>query len=87
MAVRRAAVAAASAATLSLSLLVTSCNVNGAASAAEPKAQPPAKKAVATGSGGAVSSVNPYASRAGIEVLRKGATPWTRRWQLPPHWA
>ncbi|MGW1787757.1 gamma-glutamyltransferase [Streptomyces tubercidicus] len=72
MAVRRAAVAAASAATLSLSLLVTSCNVNGAASAAEPKAQPPAKKAVATGSGGAVSSVNPYASRAGIEVLRKG---------------
>ncbi|WP_327158931.1 gamma-glutamyltransferase [Streptomyces tubercidicus] len=72
MAVRRAAVAAASAATLSLSLLVTSCNVNGAASAAEPKAQPPAKKAVAAGSGGAVSSVNPYASRAGIEVLRKG---------------
>lgn len=72
MAVRRAAVAAASAATLSLSLLATSCSVNDAASATESKAHPPAKKAVATGSGGAVSSVNPYASRAGIEVLRKG---------------
>ncbi|MGA5563535.1 gamma-glutamyltransferase [Streptomyces platensis] len=72
MAVRRAAVAAASAAALSLSLLATSCGVNGTASAAEATARPPAKKAVATGSGGAVSSVNPYASRAGIEVLRKG---------------
>ncbi len=34
--------------------------------------KPPAKESVATGSGGAVSSVNPYASRAGIEVLRHG---------------
>ncbi|WP_406204146.1 gamma-glutamyltransferase [Streptomyces decoyicus] len=72
MAVRRAAVVAVSAAALSLSLLTTSCQVNGAASATDAKEQPPAKKAVATGSGGAVSSVNPYASRAGLEVLRKG---------------
>ncbi|MGW9431456.1 gamma-glutamyltransferase, partial [Streptomyces decoyicus] len=72
MAVRRAAVVAVSAAALSLSLLTTSCQVNGAASATDAKERPPAKKAVATGSGGAVSSVNPYASRAGLEVLRKG---------------
>src|SRR5436309_3753202 len=72
MAVRRAAVAAASAAALSLSLLSTSCNADGAAPAAGTTERPPAKKAVATGSGGAVSSVNPYASQAGLEVLRKG---------------
>lgn len=72
MAVRRAAVVAVSAAALSLSLLTTSCQVNGAASATDAKERPPAKKAVATGSGGAVSSVNPYASRAGLDVLRKG---------------
>ncbi|WP_407547910.1 gamma-glutamyltransferase [Streptomyces sp. Pv4-95] len=72
MAVRRAAVAAASAAALSLSLLATSCSAGGASPAADSKAQPPPKKAVATGSGGAVSSVNPYASRAGLDVLRKG---------------
>ncbi|UQA97668.1 gamma-glutamyltransferase [Streptomyces halobius] len=34
--------------------------------------KPPAKESVATGSGGAVSSVNVYATRAGIEVLRHG---------------
>ncbi|WP_336048219.1 gamma-glutamyltransferase [Streptomyces sp. CA2R101] len=72
MAVRRTAVAAASAAALSLSLLATACQVNAVPSAADAKERPPAKKAVATGSGGAVSSVNPYASRAGLEVLRKG---------------
>ncbi|MGX1850081.1 gamma-glutamyltransferase [Streptomyces sp. NPDC055299] len=72
MAVRRAAVAAASAAALSLSLLATSCATNGTAAAAASAPSAPAKQAVATGSGGAVSSVNPYASRAGLEVLRKG---------------
>ncbi|UGY94273.1 gamma-glutamyltransferase [Streptomyces gobiensis] len=34
--------------------------------------RPPAKAPVATGYGGAVSSVNPYASRAGLDVLRGG---------------
>lgn len=34
--------------------------------------QPPPKSPVATGSGGAVSSVDPDASAAGIEVLRRG---------------
>ncbi|MFG2141037.1 gamma-glutamyltransferase [Streptomyces sp. NPDC048650] len=71
MAVRRAAVAAASAVALGVSLLATSCSPGTEPSAAG-KLKPPAKKAVATGSGGAVSSVNPYASRAGLEVLRKG---------------
>ncbi|MER6872304.1 gamma-glutamyltransferase, partial [Amycolatopsis sp. NPDC000673] len=37
-----------------------------------PGGQPPAKAAVAVGSGGAVSSVNPYASQVGIDVLRRG---------------
>nr|WP_307717958.1 gamma-glutamyltransferase [Streptomyces sp. V4I23] len=40
------------------------------ATGSEPR--PPAKQAVATGSGGAVSSVNPYASQAGLNVLRHG---------------
>ncbi|MFI2371600.1 gamma-glutamyltransferase [Streptomyces sp. NPDC018833] len=39
---------------------------------AAPAQQPPAKAPVATGSGGAVASVNPYASRAGLEMLRQG---------------
>jgi gamma-glutamyltranspeptidase/glutathione hydrolase len=39
---------------------------------AAPAQQPPAKVPVATGSGGAVASVNPYASRAGLEMLRQG---------------
>ncbi|MEU6663142.1 gamma-glutamyltransferase [Streptomyces sp. NPDC046821] len=34
--------------------------------------RPPAKQPVAVGSGGAVSSVNPYASQAGLDVLRHG---------------
>lgn len=34
--------------------------------------QPPAKSPVAVGSGGAVSSVNPYATQAGIDVLNHG---------------
>ncbi|MFJ6748483.1 gamma-glutamyltransferase [Streptomyces sp. NPDC091266] len=72
MAVRRTAVASASAVALGLSLLATSCSPGTEPAAAASGLKPPAKKAVATGSGGAVSSVNPYASRAGLEVLRKG---------------
>ncbi|MFJ5646266.1 gamma-glutamyltransferase [Streptomyces sp. NPDC093223] len=37
-----------------------------------PSLQPPPKQAVAVGSGGAVSSVNPYATQIGIDVLRHG---------------
>ncbi|MEU6119639.1 gamma-glutamyltransferase [Streptomyces sp. NPDC047117] len=39
---------------------------------AAPATDPPAKSPVAVGSGGAVSSVDPDASAAGIEVLKKG---------------
>jgi gamma-glutamyltranspeptidase/glutathione hydrolase len=39
---------------------------------ASPADGPPAKAPVAVGSGGAVSSVNPYASQAGIDVLKHG---------------
>lgn len=39
------------------------------------------KSATATGYGGAVSTVDPEASAAAIEVLRKGATRLTRPWQ------
>ncbi|MEE1942084.1 gamma-glutamyltransferase [Streptomyces sp. TRM 70361] len=42
-----------------------------AATAADTVRRPPAAP-VATGYGGAVASVNPYASRAGLEVLRAG---------------
>ncbi|MFE4415187.1 gamma-glutamyltransferase [Streptomyces sp. NPDC056821] len=41
-----------------------------AGAGSDPKQVP--KSAVATGSGGAVASVNPYASQAGIQVLRTG---------------
>ncbi|HEY1972430.1 MAG TPA: gamma-glutamyltransferase, partial [Pseudonocardia sp.] len=51
-------------------LLVAGCGGGGPAGPA-PVAGP-ARAAVAVGTGGAVSSVNPYASRAGIEVLRAG---------------
>ncbi|POX37231.1 gamma-glutamyltransferase [Streptomyces sp. Ru73] len=40
--------------------------------AAAPATEPPPKSPVAVGSGGAVSSVDPDASAAGIEVLKKG---------------
>ncbi|TJZ56847.1 gamma-glutamyltransferase [Streptomyces piniterrae] len=78
MPVRRTVVAAASAAVIAVPL-VFSLNASaqpgaGTPSRAAPTSAltPPAKEAVATGNGGAVSSVNPYASRAGIEVLRHG---------------
>ncbi|MFB6781537.1 gamma-glutamyltransferase [Streptomyces sp. NPDC056352] len=77
MIARRALVSAVSAAALALPLLLptTAAGSSPAGAAAAPSGsnlQPPPKQAVATGSGGAVSSVNPYASQAGIEVLRRG---------------
>ncbi|MER6618509.1 gamma-glutamyltransferase [Streptomyces xantholiticus] len=71
MPTRRVLVAAASAALLAVPLLLPH-----ATAAPSPQAssalRPPAKQAVATGSGGAVASVNPYASQAGVDVLRRG---------------
>ncbi|MGW7463890.1 gamma-glutamyltransferase [Streptomyces xantholiticus] len=71
MPTRRVLVAAASAALLAVPLLLPH-----ATAAPSPEAssglRPPAKQAVATGSGGAVASVNPYASQAGVDVLRRG---------------
>ncbi|WP_128434592.1 gamma-glutamyltransferase [Streptomyces cyaneus] len=75
MTARRALVAAASATALALPLLLphmATASSPAAAREASSGLEPPAKEAVATGSGGAVSSVNPYASQAGIEVLRHG---------------
>ncbi|MEV7239244.1 gamma-glutamyltransferase, partial [Streptomyces sp. NPDC051020] len=77
MIARRALVSAVSAAALALPLLLPtaaagSTPAGGAAAPSGSRLQPPPKQAVATGSGGAVSSVNPYASQAGIEVLRRG---------------
>ncbi|MFI7010038.1 gamma-glutamyltransferase [Streptomyces sp. NPDC050145] len=65
---RHSAGAAACAAALLLPVL----SPPASADTGRPEASPPAKQAVATGSGGAVSSVNPYASQAGLDVLRKG---------------
>ncbi|MFF8846291.1 gamma-glutamyltransferase [Streptomyces sp. NPDC015127] len=71
MPTRRVVLVAASAALVTVPLLLPH-----AVAAAPPEAssglRPPAKEAVATGSGGAVASVNPYASQAGIDVLRRG---------------
>ncbi|MQY40242.1 Glutathione hydrolase proenzyme [Streptomyces sp. RB17] len=74
MITRRTLVAAAAALPTVPLLLPHAAAASSAA--AEPEASsgllPPAKQAVAVGSGGAVASVNPYASRAGIDVLRHG---------------
>ncbi|POX56325.1 gamma-glutamyltransferase [Streptomyces sp. Ru71] len=70
MVVRRAVVAAASAAALAVPLLISA--PSSASPAPDAGLQPPPKQPVAVGSGGAVSSVNPYASRAGLDVLRHG---------------
>jgi gamma-glutamyltranspeptidase / glutathione hydrolase len=43
-----------------------------AGSAKAPAAPPPTKEAVAVGTGGAVASVDPNATRAGIQILREG---------------
>ncbi|MEV0603201.1 gamma-glutamyltransferase [Streptomyces sp. NPDC050315] len=47
-------------------------SVPASARPAAPATEPPPKSPVAVGSGGAVSSVDPDASAAGIEVLKKG---------------
>ncbi|MFJ9822888.1 gamma-glutamyltransferase [Streptomyces sp. NPDC101160] len=66
---RRTATVAASAAALLLPLLPPAA---AGTSADGPALSPPAKQAVAIGRGGAVASVNPYASQAGLDVLRRG---------------
>ncbi|OLZ74367.1 gamma-glutamyltransferase [Streptomyces sp. IMTB 2501] len=75
MTARRVLVAAASAALLTLPLLLpqaAAASPPGVDHEASSGLQPPSKQAVAVGSGGAVSSVNPYASQAGINVLKHG---------------
>ncbi|WP_406337020.1 gamma-glutamyltransferase [Streptomyces sp. NBC_00649] len=74
MAVRRAIVAAVSAAVLTAPLLISTGTPSPASAADDSGLRPPPKQAVAVavGSGGAVSSVNPYASQAGLDVLRHG---------------
>ncbi|MFD9545398.1 gamma-glutamyltransferase [Streptomyces sp. NPDC060022] len=78
MAVRRTSIAAASAAAFIFPLLLPTSAAGSthaateSVSAAGAGLRPPAKEAVSTGWGGAVSSVNPYASRAGLEVLKRG---------------
>ncbi|MGW1002476.1 gamma-glutamyltransferase [Streptomyces sp. NPDC002520] len=75
MTTRRALVAAASAVMLTLPLILShtaSASPAGASRETPSGLRPPAKQAVATGDGGAVSSVNPYASQVGIDVLRRG---------------
>ncbi|GAA2406264.1 gamma-glutamyltransferase [Streptomyces glaucosporus] len=69
---RRGAVAAALSLVLSLALPLLSPAGPAPSAAADSGREPPAKRPVATGYGGAVASVNPYASRAGLEVLRAG---------------
>src|SRR5438093_2754262 len=46
--------------------------VGVALAARAPAAEPPPRQAVAVGTGGAVASVDPDATRAGIETLRAG---------------
>ncbi|MFJ9850159.1 gamma-glutamyltransferase [Streptomyces sp. NPDC101150] len=81
MPVRRTVVAATSIVAIAVPLVFslnaraqpgTGTSAPAAAAASESGLKPPAKESVATGNGGAVSSVNPYASKAGIEVLRHG---------------
>ncbi|MGW3690128.1 gamma-glutamyltransferase [Streptomyces sp. NPDC005125] len=76
MGVRRALAAVASTATaLTLPFLVPPTTAAGAftvATATRQALQPPPKDADVVGYGGAVSSVNPYASQAGMDVLKHG---------------
>jgi gamma-glutamyltranspeptidase/glutathione hydrolase len=67
MGVRRALIASVCAA-VTVTLLPSSAVTAPAAP------HPPAKAPVAVGYGGAVASVNPYATQAGIDVLRLGGT-------------
>ncbi|MCI2423544.1 gamma-glutamyltransferase [Saccharopolyspora sp. K220] len=56
--------------------VIASCALVAPMAQAAPDAPPaePPKQAEATGFGGAVSSVDPYATQIGIEVLRRGGT-------------
>ncbi|MGI8307249.1 gamma-glutamyltransferase [Saccharopolyspora hattusasensis] len=55
--------------------VITACALVAPMAQAVPGGPPePPKQAEATGFGGAVSSVDPYATQAGIEVLRRGGT-------------
>ncbi|MEV3920461.1 gamma-glutamyltransferase [Actinomadura coerulea] len=62
--------AALAALTVAASLTVPAAA--GAAPVPRPAPAPPAKQAVATGFGGAVSTVDPEASRTALEVLKRG---------------
>ncbi|MFC7862633.1 gamma-glutamyltransferase [Streptomyces murinus] len=74
MTTRRTVVTAASTALLTLPLLphTAAASPVTAPEKSSPGLQPPAKQAVAVGHGGAVASVNPYATQVGIDVLRRG---------------
>ncbi|MFG2794875.1 gamma-glutamyltransferase [Streptomyces sp. NPDC048419] len=72
MVVRCAVVASATAVALVAPLLISAGGPPPASTAVDSGLHPPSKQAVAVGSGGAVSSVNPYASQAGLDVLRHG---------------
>lgn len=74
MLTRRTLVTTASASLLTLPLLPHTAAASPSTKPTEksPGLQPPAKQAVAVGGGGAVSSVNPYATQVGIDVLRRG---------------
>jgi gamma-glutamyltranspeptidase/glutathione hydrolase len=61
----------AATAAVSALLVTTLTGARGAPGTPKPPAQPP-KTATAVGYGGAVASVNPYATQAGIDVLRRG---------------
>ncbi|MGD3106132.1 gamma-glutamyltransferase [Streptomyces sp. YGL11-2] len=75
MAIRRVLAAAVTAATVvTVPFLVSSTALGSAPSQPSTGAgqRPPTKQAVAVGNGGAVSSVNPYATQVGIDVLKHG---------------
>ncbi|MBX7551890.1 gamma-glutamyltransferase [Streptomyces sp. tea 10] len=74
MTTRRTLVTAASAALFTLPLLPRTAAASSSTARREPSPglRSPAKQAVAVGSGGAVSSVNAYATQVGIDVLRRG---------------
>ncbi|WP_347876743.1 gamma-glutamyltransferase [Actinomadura sp. 7K534] len=60
------------AAALAALTTAASLTVPVAGAAAEHRPRPPAKQPVATGHGGAVSTVDPYATRTALDVLRRG---------------
>ena len=60
------------AATLTLVTLQAPATAQESPPAAQQRAQEPSRKATAVGKGGAVTSVDPYASRIGLQVLKNG---------------